>query len=204
MDVLEKYKEAWDNQPENSNKVSKVEIYKMMKSKSSSIVKWIFIIGLIEFMIIGSSFFLFDMKENIKHYESIGLNEYFMHFNTIAGLGIILYFLYRFYVNYKSISTTENTKSLMNQILNTRRTVRYYVLINLGYLAIFYVIAITLMINKQFTDLSTIHIVGIAIASLIALAIMLVLIWLIYQLIYGTLLRKLNRNYKDLAKLEEE
>ncbi|WP_299709717.1 hypothetical protein [uncultured Tenacibaculum sp.] len=203
MDLLEKYKEAWDNQPENSNKVSKGEIYKMMKSKSSSIVKWIFIIGLIEFILISSSYFFLDIEESIQAYENIGLNKYFMLFNTIAGSAIVLYFLYRFYINYRSISTTENTKSLMNQILNTRKTVRNYVLINLTYLAIFYVIATILMVNKQFTDLSTLHTVGIIIASLIALAVMLTVIWLIYQLLYGILLNKLNKNYKDLAKLDE-
>ena len=203
MDVLEKYKEAWDNQPENSNKVSKSEIYRMMKSKSSSIVKWIFIIGLIEFILIGSSFFLFDIEKSIEAYESIGLNKYFMHFNTIAGLGIILYFLYKFYANFRSISTTENTKSLMDQILNTRKTVRNYVVINLSYLTIFYLIALVLMIKKQFADLSTVQTIGVAVASLVALAVMLAVIWLIYQLLYGILLNKLNKNYKDLAKLEE-
>ncbi|WP_299683400.1 hypothetical protein [uncultured Tenacibaculum sp.] len=203
MDVLEKYKEAWDNQPESSNKVSKSEIYKMMKSKSSSIVKWIFIIGLIEFILIGSSFFFFDIEKSIEAYESIGLNKYFMHFNTIAGLVIILYFLYKFYANFRSISTTENTKSLMDQILNTRKTVRNYVVINLSYLTIFYLIALVLMIKKQFADLSTVQTIGVAVASLVALAVMLAVIWLIYQLLYGILLNKLNKNYKDLAKLEE-
>jgi hypothetical protein len=34
-------------------------------------------------------------------------------------------------------------------------------------------------------------------------AIFLGLFWLFYQLIYGILLKKLNRNYKELAKLDE-
>ena len=49
MDLLDNYKKAWDNQPEEKNKVSSIEIYKMAQSKSSSIVKWIFIIGILEF-----------------------------------------------------------------------------------------------------------------------------------------------------------
>ena len=53
MDLLEKYKKAWDNQPEETNKVSKIDIYKMAHSKSSSIVKWIFIIGVLEFVFVG-------------------------------------------------------------------------------------------------------------------------------------------------------
>ena len=52
MDLLDKYKKTWSNQPEEAHKLSKVEIYKMAHSKSTSIVKWIFIIGLLEFLII--------------------------------------------------------------------------------------------------------------------------------------------------------
>ena len=91
----------------------------------------------------------------------------------------------------------------MDQILNTRKTVRNYVVINLSYLTIFYLIALVLMIKKQFADLSTVQTIGVAVASLVALAVMLAVIWLIYQLLYGILLNKLNKNYKDLAKLEE-
>ena len=47
---LSNYKKAWKNQPEEENKISALEIYKMTQSKSNSIVKWIFIIGLLEFV----------------------------------------------------------------------------------------------------------------------------------------------------------
>ena len=39
------------------------------------------------------------------------------------------------------------------------------------------------------------------ISQVVALIIILVLLWLFYKLIYGILLRKLNKNYKELAKL---
>ena len=47
---LANYKKVWKNQPEEKNKISALEIYKMTQSKSNSIVKWIFIIGLLEFV----------------------------------------------------------------------------------------------------------------------------------------------------------
>ena len=40
---LDAYKKTWENQPEETNTVSKIDIYKMAHSKSSSVVKWIFI-----------------------------------------------------------------------------------------------------------------------------------------------------------------
>ncbi len=63
MDSLDKYKKAWiDQQSEETNKVSKADIYKMSKSKSSSIVKWIFIIGILELLFWTSLNFYFIGK----------------------------------------------------------------------------------------------------------------------------------------------
>ncbi len=52
MDLLENYKKAWVNQPEDSEKLSSLEIYKLEHSKSSSIVPWI---SLSEFKICNSN-----------------------------------------------------------------------------------------------------------------------------------------------------
>ena len=47
---LANYKKVWKDQPEEINKISSLEIYKMTQSRSISITKWIFMIGLIEFI----------------------------------------------------------------------------------------------------------------------------------------------------------
>ena len=57
MDILDKYKKAWENQPEENDRVNEAQIYKMAHSKSSSIVKWIFIIGILEFVVFNSLYF---------------------------------------------------------------------------------------------------------------------------------------------------
>ncbi|WP_075341377.1 hypothetical protein [Tenacibaculum agarivorans] len=202
MDVLEKYKEAWDNQDNDTKKVSQVEIYKMMKSKSSSIVKWIFIIGMIEFILLGCSYLFIDFEESNKIYDDLGIKNFVVYSQVVLG-AIVIYYLYKFYINYRSISVTENTKSLMNQIVTTRRTVKNYVFINLGYLAIMFSV-ITTMSFKKFDDFSNMQTIGAIIGMVFFLAVILGLTWLFYQLIYGILLRKLYRNYKDLAKLDDE
>jgi len=203
MDVLEKYKEAWDNQDNDTKKVSQVEIYKMMKSKSSSIVKWIFIIGIIEFILLGCSYLFVDFEEAHKIYDDLGIKD-FMIYSQVILTFIVIYFVYRFYKNYKSISVTENTKSLMNQIVTTRRTVRNYVFINLGYLAIMFSVITTMISFQKFDKFSNMQTIGAIIGMVFFLAVILGLTWLFYQLIYGILLRKLYRNYKDLAKLDDE
>ena len=63
MDLLDKYKKTWGLQPKNIDKISSEEIYKMARSKSISIVKWIFILGLIEFSI-GIIFMLLNIYQN--------------------------------------------------------------------------------------------------------------------------------------------
>lgn len=202
MDLLENYKKVWENQPEDTNKVSAVEIYKMAQSKSSSIVKWIFIIGIIEFLILNSMYFLIDLEEAMKVYENLGLKN-FIFYSQIAAYIILIYFLTMFYRNYKKISAIESTKALMKKIIKTRKTVRNYVLFNFAYLVLIMMVVTTVSINTSFDNLSTKEVLLIIISTLIATLLILGLLWLFYQLIYGILLRKLNRNYKELAKLDD-
>lgn len=201
MDLLDNYKKAWDNQPEDANKVSSLEIYKMAQSKSSSIVKWIFIIGIIEFVVLNSIYFFIDMDEAMKEYEKLGI-ENFVFYSQIAAYIILFYFLAKFYQNYKRISATASTKTLMKKILKTRKTVRNYVIFNLGYMVLIIMVVSIASINMNFEELSTKELLLIVFSTLIATVLILGLLWLFYQLLYGILLRKLNRNYKELAKLD--
>ena len=202
MDLLDKYKKTWENQPEEENKFSSVDIYKMAKSKSSSIVKWIFIIGILEFLFLNSMYFFLDMKEAYAEYEKIGLMN-FVYYSQVLAYVILFYFLVMFYKNYKSISTIDSTKKLMKKILKTRKTVRNYVIFNLGYMALMMIIVMVAEINFKFEDLETKQIFLIILLTLVITLVILGVLWLFYQLLYGILLKKLNRNYKELAKLDE-
>ena len=202
MDLLDNYKKAWTNQPEDINKVSSLEIYKLAHSKSSSIVKWIFIIGILEFIVLNSLYFFVDIEEAQKEYEKLGL-ENFVFYSQIAAYFILFYFLWMFYQNYKRISTIDSTKVLMKKILKTRKTVRNYVLFNLGYMALVIMTVTIATINLSFDELNTKQLLLIIVSTLIASLLILGIVWLFYQLLYGILLRKLKRNYKELAKLDD-
>ena len=54
----------------------------------------------------------------------------------------------------------------------------------------------------SFDNLNGKQLLLITVSTLIATLLFLGVLWLFYQLIYGILLRKLNRNYKELAKLD--
>jgi hypothetical protein len=211
MDLLDNYKKAWDNQPEEKSKLSALEIYKLAQSKSSSIVKWIFIIGILE-LAFWLTLNLLIPDRFYKIYEDLNL-ETQVNFFMILHYMVIVVFLYFFYMNYKKISVVEDTKSLIKKILKIRNTVKYYVYYNLAIVFLSSFVLNSVLINDtdklmqvmnpdnlsvDINQLITITIVS----QIIAVLIFMVLLWLFYKLIYGFLLKKLNRNYKELAKLD--
>lgn len=202
MDLLEKYKNTWKNQPEDTHKVSSVEIYKMAQSRSSSIVKWIFIIGILEFVVLNSLYFFIDLEEAYTEYKKIGLMS-FVYYSQVLAYLILFYFLVMFYKNYQNISVIDSTKKLMKKIIKTRKTVRNYVLFNLGYMTLMMITVTIAEINFKIDELNTKQILLIILLTLVVTLVFLGVLWLFYQLLYGILLKKLNRNYKELAKLDE-
>ncbi|SEL41378.1 hypothetical protein SAMN04487910_2381 [Aquimarina amphilecti] len=206
MDELELLKKDWKNQDEALPKLSYNEIYKMILKKSSSMVKWIFIISVLEFILWSSIDIIVRLSGQYEELEVFGL-EGFSIFTTILSYGILIYFMIRFYLNYRNIQTTDSAAVLMKNILNTRRTVKQYVWINISFLALTTMVVITYMAfyTDSYTSKSAdqeVPVYLIIITSVIVLAIFIGLLALLYRLIYGILTRKLKRNYKELQKLE--
>lgn len=208
---LENYKKTWENQPEETNKVSKVDIYRMAHSKSSSVVKWIFIIGILELLFwTGLNLMVPDSYMDIyKEYNIMG----FLKIYTLLHYVVIFLFLALFYKNYTAISITDSTKRLMTKILRVRKTVKYYVYYNLAGLVITNVIVSAVLLSKPNTlakvidpkgldvDVSSL-LSGFLILTIALVLIMFLILWLFYKLTYGKLLKKLNKNYKELDNLE--
>src|SRR5689334_24797454 len=114
MEELDVLKKDW-NKNNNYPRVSEQEIYAMLHKNSSSTVKWIFLISIIElsFGIILSivmSFTKFD-AENILLLKKFGIYDYYQ-ISTVIIYVVIIYFITRFYMMYKKVSTTDNTKLL--------------------------------------------------------------------------------------------
>ena len=174
-------------------------------------VKWIFIIGFIEFL------FWFVINLSIpesfyKVYEDLDLLGVLNVFMVLHYI-IILIFLFLFYNNYSKISIVDSTKKLIHKILKIRKTVKYYVYYNLATVVLISGIVnsalfsdtdrLMKLMNPDNLAVSVSQMVTITVVSqIIALIIMLVLLWLFYKLVYGILLKKLNRNYKELVKLD--
>lgn len=213
MDELELLKKDWKK--EDASRFPKLtynEIYSMILKKSSSIVKWIFIISILEFAFWTLiSFGLKDADYN-KRFESYHAENIMIPF-MVVGYIILAYFFYKFFMNYRMISATDDAKKLMENILKTRKTVKQYVGFNLIYMALSVFVVLGIQFNKDAEMISLIEKASAngelfkfyTITILIAFAAAVVIIIIIlgfYYLIYGILLKRLNHNYKELKRLE--
>jgi hypothetical protein len=200
MKELDLLKKDWKKNENSFEQVSETEIYKMIHKKSSSIVKWILIISVLEFIILNLIGFLLP---DDKREELIVIEKY-LNTLVVLGYGITLYFIYLFYKNYKSISVISTTKMLMESILKTRKTVKHYIWYNIAY--IFLMVSTILIFEFQnspvFNGQSNYKNIIICAISFVLLGAILGVIWLFYRLLYGILLRRLYANYKELKKID--
>ena len=212
MDELELLKKDWNKDNNDYPKLSYNDIYKMILKKSSSIVKWIFIISLLEFIFWSFLSFALKDSDSMARFNSYDA-DYVIIPLTIVSYIVLAYFFYIFFKNYKSISVTDSAKSLMEKILKTRQTVKHYVAFNL----VFSIVAVVIVLFVEFDqDQELINLVNTAAANgktvqfyttftltvLAVLVVVIVVLLLFYWLVYGILLRRLNKNYTELKKLD--
>ncbi|PKA83854.1 hypothetical protein ATE92_2022 [Ulvibacter sp. MAR_2010_11] len=214
MDELELLKKQWQTREMEFPKLSYKDIYRMLLKKSSSIVKWIFLISIGE--IIFWTILAFLVPESSKELnEAIGLKTAFLVINII-NYTVFAFFIFLFYKNYRTIQVTDSVGGLMETILNTRRTVKYFVIYNVG-VSVLLLIGVNLFYytkKDELYQLMTETYKGYAaippesftsvffISQLIGGIIMIALLLLFYRLIYGILLKRLRNNYSELKKIE--
>jgi hypothetical protein len=200
MKELDLLKKDWQKNEGSFEQLSEKDIYAMIHKKSSSIVKWILIVSILEFFILnGIGLLLPDDSTNLSEKENLYLNVL-----TFFSYGITIYFVFLFFKNYKAISIISSTKELAESILKTRKTVKYYIGYNIIYMI---TMIISFVIYTIFTDVkaknnfSNHAIFTILLITFISI-ILAIIIWMFYQLLYGFLLKKLKRNYEELRKID--
>lgn len=213
LDILKKH---WQTAEKNLPKFSYNELYQMLHKKSSSTVKWILIISIIEFAIWGLLYFVIpEGSQNL--YDKVGLNS-LMLISTVISLAVFVLFIFLFYHNYSKIKVTDSVKQLMNSILRTRRTVYFFIIWNIASTLIAFVYVsfylnqnkakLTEYIIEQNPEFSMEHsesfinvfFIGYALAAFTIIGIML----LLYRIVYVRLLKRLNHNYKQLQSIESD
>ncbi|MGL2966690.1 hypothetical protein [Flavobacterium sp. XGLA_31] len=215
MEELDLLKKAWKKDTHSFTQVTETEIYTMIHKRSSSIVKWILIISILEFVFWNIISLLYLGDGYLKKKYGNEIFDYIKEINTVYNIisyVVVAVFIYLFYRNYRRISATTSTKQLMGDILKTRKTVQYYVWFNIvffvvGTLVVFYVqmnydSKYAAYLNQIHGDNGTTVLCKTIGFVLLIMGVMVGLIWLFYRLIYGILLRKLNKNYKELQKID--
>lgn len=205
MEELDLLKKDWKKN-QNFREVSEKEIYTMLHKKSSSIVKLILIISVLEvafWFLIG---FLFDSEQYFKKLNNPYLVDFFNVF-TIINYLVIAVFIYIFYKNYKNICVVSSTKNLMKSIIKTRKTVNYYIWYNLGIIIIGTILGFALAFNTdpnlmKLTEHNDSVFYIALIICFVSIVVMVGLFWLFYKLLYGILLKKLFKNYNELKKID--
>ena len=204
MEQLEKLKDVWKNQEESEIRFSGEDINNMLQKKSSSIVRWILIISILEFVLPNLIYLVTDHDASLRIYKNYGLTNITMIY-TAVHVVIICIFIYFFYKNYKNISAENSVKELLHDILKTRKTVKYYIYYNLTMAAIIGVHIFYIVFNSEsFLDKipKELNLITVWLVAISLLAIAIFIFWIFYRILYGILLKKLNKNYDDLLKNE--
>ena len=206
LDLLKKHWKKEDDLP----KISKDEIGVIIHKKSSSVVKWIFIISVIE-LLLGFVLLFFmnsDDKSMVLLMEKNSFLKFIDKFSYVLYV-VVIYFIYRFYTMYRKISVGDNTTKLMENIMQTRKVVKHYMLFNvttffLMCVSVSWIVIQDRIYNDGFSQhhLSSIQFVILYAVMFFIIAVMTVIFWLIYKLIYGYFLRKLLKNYNELKNNE--
>lgn len=208
LDLLRKY---W-NKTEYP-KIKTDELRKMIQKRSSSTLKWILIISILEFIFwsglnILSSYS--DFSEKLaqdfgeKNHALIYTVEYVSYF---VFYPVIIYFMVRFFRLYRAISVTDNTKSLTESILTTNKLVKRYIAFNIIFITINMliggIIGISIQNQAGFTPVNWFVNTIMIFFLLIFIGVITGIIWVFYRLLYGWLLKRLNKNYQELIKIEK-
>ena len=208
LDLLKKY---WNKT--EFPKIKTDELRKMIQKRSSSTLKWILIISILEFVfwlalnIMSNAAGLSNQLAKDLGPEShrlIYLAEYISYFIFYP---VIIYFMVHFFRLYRSISVTDNTTSLTKSILTTNKLVRRYIAFNIVFIFLNMlvggIIGLSIQNQEGFTQVNwlvnTISIFFI----LIFIGVIIGVLWVFYRVLYGWLLRRLNKNYQELIKIEE-
>ena len=214
IDELDLLKKDWQKREAHLPQLSFDQIHKMIWKKSSSIVKWILIISILEITLPNLIYLSPSIREKNFLGEIESFNTIFIVFN-IFYYSVVAYFIYQFYRRYREISVLASAKSLMHQIIKTRKTVKHYIIFCLSMALVFFALFIFgiylddgillafegIAEKSKEIPLDKIRTTAIWVLSIGAIVFTAVAAG-IYFLLYGLLLRKLKRNYKELKHLE--
>lgn len=217
---IDELKKAWQSQPQPSQ-YDTDEIAAMLNRKSRNYVKYILWISIAEFaafLLMGvyslffshssSSFYEIMEKMGVEITDELQMNfEHLYFIIRAAGFLILLVFIVIFYRCYRKISVHSSLKSLISQILNFKKSVFAFVLVNVG-LLIFFSLGMGVfslsVFRDQSLDLDNARLLGFLVGIFVATVMGVGIFLIYYKIVYGIILRKLDKNLAQLRAMEKE
>ena len=201
MNKLDDLKEKWGQQTFNTN-YSKEELNRILQQKSSHSIRWIFYLSLLEFVLyLALPILLPNYAAAFQYYKSLHLYS-FSILTTLLGYAVLIYFMRRFYQNYRQIKVSSSVSTHLQTILKTRRTVNIYFFTNLGIVLVFTVVVLmeAMKYDENFIALQNQPqgIIGLIVAVVAVLCIIIGFFALLYYFVYGRFLRTLKKNEEEL------
>ena len=217
---LDSFKKTWQEQPVQ-NKYDNDEILQMLNKKSRNYVKYIFWISIIEFVLFTAFglFYILQNKESntfLTSLQKLGvkqdeqLQDIFDNIYLVIKTFTLLitgYFVIKFYQNYRKIKVEEDLKEFISRIIKFKKTVNAFILINILIVVVF-TSALTIFgiyaIQNQNTTLADSSIVAFIVSFIISTVLCVVLIWAYYRLVYGILIKRLDKNLTQLREIDSQ
>lgn len=202
VDELELLRKDWQKQEQSLPHFSKEELYPMLLKKSSSIVKWILIVSVFEFGLWLILTFGIQIKnDQIKSVENAIGKDFEMMLDGIHIFALV-FFLGWFLMNYRKIKNTDSPITLMKNIINTRKTVKFYIWFNILFLIISTIFTFLLISSNSPSTFESNNLFIALIILISFLGFVVSLLFLFYKLLYGKLLKRLENNYKELINMK--
>lgn len=216
---IDDFKKSWQEQVPEVYQSSEIEA--MLNKKSRNYVKYILWISIAEFLFFAainiytvfgtqndSSFM--DLLQKLGVNVTNSIEEDFQHLYLllkIFSLAITAFFVIMFYNNYKRIDVENNLKKFILQIIKFKKTVNLFILTNIIVLVVFTAVLTGFTMNVlkfQSISLNNSALVGFTIGILVSLSIGILLILLYYRIVYGIIMRRLDKKLKQLQQIEQE
>ncbi|MBW1618587.1 MULTISPECIES: hypothetical protein [Empedobacter] len=211
---LDDLKSIWGSIKEEE-KFDQNQIFQMLKKKSSTTIKWLFIFTFFEFilflvynlyvLISGKNFFNNEVKTLV---EEKTINNY--EIASVFSIVITFGFLVMAYRYFKKIDLNQSVVDLMKNIISFRRLVNLFILFTVLSLIVssapfYYELGQSIYLAKHAHDIQPIvnnaAVYG-WIAIITAVAFIVIIGTVYYGIIYFLFLRKLQQNMKELKEMK--
>lgn len=210
---LDDLKSIWSSIKEE-DKFDKNQIFNMLKKKSSTTIKWLFIFTFCEFILFlfyntyviisGENFFNNDVKTLVKRTT---INNY--EIASIFNITITIAFLVIAYRYYKNINLNQSVVNLIKNIVAFRKLVNLFILITILSLILFsapfyYELGESIYLTKHIKDVNPIGNSSLFgwIAIIVSIIFIIFIGGIYYALIHLLFLRKLQQNLKELREIK--